>query len=513
MATGSINISSNISRSEVILQNYPPAPATEFRSKVGNTKVSLFWTDPDYSYTTTDGHTVEWAYTRIVRKTGGYPVNETDGTIVTESSVKNQYKTDPYIDTNLINDTTYYYAAFTCSKEGVFNREVVTTRMTPLNYRVMTVKINLNNSNPATCGSYADDAIGMDSSMTSSDWADFFGYKPCLHKDGKVVGYLNPNNYSEFEDGSTADITSGNSGDVMIEFPRRGIRISKNADKIITISMTDDPNNQDFTYYAHTLVTDSVDYFYLGAYNGYLELKGSDYYLRSISGKRPTPLDNDEPYASYSIEYASNLGPRYGNMGFYQWLYLQVMYLLQYKGNWNSQKIYGGINGDSRNVTGLRNSDGLNVYDKDDFKIFGLECMWGRGSWINKVYVGFREDVSDGSRDLKIQKLPLYKYTDKNNNITYGHQTVEKVCNFPDFPGDFHYYTDCIGSSEAGFIPISRGGSSTTYMCDGTSIYGGQYNVFAGAYNSNDPDLTGLFSLSLGPVYESDRTYARLLYM
>ena len=52
----------------------------------------------------------------------------------------------------------------------------------------------------------------------------------CLFKDGGVVvGYLNPNNYAQFEDGSAADITSGTDGDVMVEFPKMYIKISRDA--------------------------------------------------------------------------------------------------------------------------------------------------------------------------------------------------------------------------------------------------------------------------------------------
>ena len=51
--------------------------------------------------------------------------------------------------------------------------------------------------------------------------------KPCLFKNGAVVGYLNPDNFAQFADGTAADITSGNNGDVMIEIPKTGYKISK----------------------------------------------------------------------------------------------------------------------------------------------------------------------------------------------------------------------------------------------------------------------------------------------
>ena len=494
MSTGSINISSNISRSEVILQNYPPAPATEFRSKVGNTKVSLFWTDPDYSYTTTDGHTVEWAYTRIVRKTGGYPVNETDGTIVTESSVKNQYKTDPYIDTNLINDTTYYYAAFTCSKEGVFNREVVTTRITPLNYRIMTVKINLNNSNPSTCGSYADDASTMSSGKDVAAWQEFFGYRPCLFKDGKVVGYLDPTNFTKFEDGSDADITSGDVGDVMIQFPRRGVRISK-SEKVVSVSMTDNPNDSSFKYYAHQRGSINKDYFYLGVYAGWV----SGNKLRSLSGKSPTVSKSLNKFYTYGKANGSG----YGCMGYYQWLFLQVMYVLQFKGNLNSQNTVGYGNCDSGYIqnTGRSNTNGMIYGDSNVAKLFGIEDIWGNiYQLVNNYYSNSNYHVTTTTDDTVID---VNKYTDRGS---YGGSS----------PTVLKFYTDCMGTTEAGFTLTynSTNGSSTTYFCDHTNFYSNRIPNVGGYVNGGD--VVGLFYFNVDWNRDNDdssTTGSRLQYL
>ena len=160
------------------------------------------------------------------------------------------------------------------------------------NYKVMTVVINEADSNPATCCSYADDAVNMQSGASANaQWQEFFGYKPCLFKNGQVVGYLNPNDYSKFEDGSSADITSGDAGDVMIEFPRRGIRSVKDGNTI-RISMTDAPNDPDFKYYAHQRGTVSKDAFYIGAYVGTYANNSSEtssstsIKIRSLSGHK-----------------------------------------------------------------------------------------------------------------------------------------------------------------------------------------------------------------------------------
>ena len=79
-------------------------------------------------------------------------------------------------------------------------------------YQTYGVSIDLSNA-----------AVGMVAG--SPDWykmSIFNKIKPCLFKNGAVVGYLNPDNFAQFEDGSVADITSGDAGDVMIEIPKTG---------------------------------------------------------------------------------------------------------------------------------------------------------------------------------------------------------------------------------------------------------------------------------------------------
>ena len=166
----------------------------------------------------------------------------------------------------------------------------------------------------------------------SDEWDTLFGVKPCLFQNGVVVGYLNPNNFAQFVDGSTADITSGNAGDVMIEFPRMGLNISTDGSNVITISVTDNPNDSNFSYLAHTRGNASRDYFYLGAYKGYTLSSN----LRSLSGKAPTV---NQTIGIFRTQ-AHNNGTGYENSGFYQLTFRQALYTLKYK-NLNSQVAVG----------------------------------------------------------------------------------------------------------------------------------------------------------------------------
>lgn len=467
---GVINIGSNPGLWGASLGQYAPKPCKNLTAKAGNRAVVLKWEDPE-DYTTTDNYPVEWSNTRIVRKTGSYPVDENDGTIVVTSSTRNQYKSNGYTDSGLTNYTTYYYRAFSCSTDGVYNHEQIQASVQPIPYKVMTVKINLSNSNPANCGSYADDASTMSSGKDVAAWQEFFGYRPCLFKNGKVVGYLDPKNFTKFENGTNADITSGNAGDVMIQFPRRGVRISKSG-KVVTVSMTDNPNDSSFKYYAHQRGNSNKDYFYLGVYDGWI----SGNKLRSLSGKSPTVSTTLNQFDTYG---KAN-GTGYGCMGYYQWLFIQVMYVLQFRGNLNSQNTVGYGNCSSGYIqnTGRSNTNGMIYGDNNVAKLFGIEDIWGN-IWqlVNNYYSNSNYHVTTTTDDTVTD---VNKYTDRGS---YGGSDSTS----------WNYYTDCIGTTEAGFTLTynSTNGSSTTYFCDDVCFYSGCV-PFVGGYYS-DGDFAGLF--------------------
>lgn len=462
---GVINIGSNPGLYGASLGQYAPKPCYNFTAKATDSCVALKWSDPE-DYTTTDGYLVEWASTRIVRKTGSYPVDENDGTVVVTSTTRNQYQSTAFTDSGLTNDTTYYYRAFPCSTDGIYNHEAVQVSAIPIPWKIMTVTLNLANSNPATCGSYADDATSMTSGKTVAAWQEFFGYRPCLFKNGKVVGYLNPDDYTKFVDGSTADITSGSAGDVMIEFPRRGVKISKSG-KVVTVSMTNNPNNTDFNYYAHRRGSVDKDYFYLGAYIGYVT--GSK--LRSLSGKNPSA---NYTLAQYDT-YGKALGTGYGCIGYYQYLYLQVMYTLQYKGSLNSQSVHGqGYSDSVIHASGGGNTKGL-MYGATNtgsvLKIFGIEDLWGN-AWqiINNFYVTSGFHIATTTDDTITDTS---KYTDRGS--FGGSATADG------------YITDVLGTSETGFIGSygNYKGSGTTYFCDTCSV-DAKCVLYVGGCNAGD---------------------------
>lgn len=473
MATGSINISSNISRN-TLLATYTPKQCYNLSAVPKDKIVRLQWNDPD-DYTTTDGKYVGWSYTVVIRKTGSYPINESDGTVVTKSSIKNQYSKTPFIDQGLTNGITYYYSVFACSTDGTYSHEPCRTTAVPVPYKKMTIVINTSNSNGLATGTYADDAIGMPNGKDASAWTTFFGYRPCLFKDGTVVGYLNPNDYSKFEDGSDADITSGASGNVMVEFPRRGLKISTSGNTL-SISMTEDPDDPEFTYYAHNRGNKKKDAFYVGAY-----MSGSNSILNSLSGTDwwSTTID----FTLTNVKNISDAtGDGYNILSFYQLVYIQSMFLLQYQGVRDSQRIHGEAYYQNSYKSGGLNSAGLMYGDKNFVKLFGLESFYGYQIVyaVPGVYV---------DSDYYIRTT-----TDPDADISTYMNTGQLI------PKVEKYSVNVFGTSELGFISKSGNGSSSTYFADyvGSGVnkvgatFGGQY--VSGSVSSYHYDY-GLFQL------------------
>ena len=466
-----------------------PNNVSDINLKTGNTKLTIAWSDP--SDTIIEGQTLStWKGTKLVQKVGSFPENPKDGTLLLDNQTRDKYKTNGFEITGLTNGETYYFALFPYSDTGATNLNTANRISgTPQSYRTMTAVIDLTNSNPLSSVTYADDAVGM--TAKSSDWDDFFGHYPVLFKDGTEVGKLNPNNFTQFEDGSPADISSGEAGDVMIAFPRRGLTI-KTVETKIYVSMTDDPDNSEFEYNAHTRGTTRKEVFYLGAYKGYVASSK----LRSLSGKAPTA---SQTIGTFRTQAHAN-GTGYEQSGFYQLIFRQCMYLLKYK-NLDSQSALGqGYVGGSAAVnTGATNTSGMDygtTSTTTQMKLFGLEDFWGNvWEWIDGI-------VTDSTRNILTA-------TDSFNDSGSGYKNQGQGAT----SNIGNYMSKPQGRSETGFLAKEVNGSQSTYFCDYASLsascvayFGGYWSVGASA---------GAFRLAVSNAasYSSAYVAARLMFL
>ena len=300
-------------------------------------------------------------------------------------------------------------------------------------YITMTAVIDQNNPDPLACITYEDDAKGM--SKGSPEWDKFFGTKLVLFKDGKEVRELKDDELNNL---------SPDDGDVMAKFSRKGLNI-KTVDNKVYVSMTDNPNNSDYGYYAHSRGEEAIDAFYLGAYLGYEE-NGK---LRSIKGVMPT---GNKAIGDFRTIAQAN-GKGYEQLAFYQWTFLQAMYVLKY-GNLDSQTALGkGLTGGSEHKnTGYTNGKGVNYgtnSDVEQMRFQYLEDMWGnKVQWLDGAMTG----------ENGIMKTN----TDGFNNTANNYKSHSLGIN-----EDIGGYTSSIqGSNELGFVPKTANGSDSTYYSD-----------------------------------------------
>lgn len=472
----------------------PPSNVINPSIQVGNGQLTIKWTDPND--TVVDSQLIStWAGTKLVRKVGSFPVDEKDGVVLVDNKVRGAYASTGFVDSGLTNGTTYYYQLFPYNDLGAVNKNTANRlSAAPQPFKIFGVRIDLTNSNPASAVTYTDDAVGMTAGSSAWDsMAIFKDIKPCVLKNGVVQYYLNPNDFSKKADGSAADITSGNDGDVMIEIPKTGFSITTNSN-YIDVKVTDNPNNAAFKYYAHSRAAEGDrQKLYIGAYKGY---KDGSNKLRSLSGKAPTV---SQTIGTFRSQAQAN-GSGYDMLSFYPLTLIQCLYLIKYK-NLDSQTALGqGYTGGSvAQSTGATNTAGMcygSTSTTSRVKLFGIEDFWGNvWEWIDGLFC-------DASRYIK---TAFQSFNDTGSGYTNRGQGATS-----DIGG---YMSKPQGTSEAGFIAKKVSGSSTTYFADYAYLSAGYLLIFGGRWN--DGASAGAFHLYVvcSASNSNSGVGARLMYL
>ena len=74
-------------------------------------EVQIMWTDPS-NINTYAPVPVDWAGTIVVRKEGGIPYHRWDGTVLVNSTTRDQYSQTPFVDDTVEENKKYYYGIF-----------------------------------------------------------------------------------------------------------------------------------------------------------------------------------------------------------------------------------------------------------------------------------------------------------------------------------------------------------------------------------------------------------------
>lgn len=387
-------------------------------------------------------------------------------------------------------------------------------------YRTITFTIDESKSDPSQMFT----AQWILADMTDAEIDEFFGYRPCLlDASGNVYKYLNPNDFTKDVDGNDVtnyiNWTSG-TYNVMIEYPRRWIKREKSGN-IITVSITDNPADYDngFHHYPRTrgavdLTSEDTrtaeesgkrDYFYAGAYKGYVK----DSKLRSISWFIPT---TNQTRATFRTQAKAN-GTGYWLMGYFNRDYLKDIWWARFK-NGNSQTALGRWFVDKTSwwsstgcYTGSTNTRWMH--------------WWNTSSWTdinnNRMKFAWQEDfwgnIWEWTDGLNINGYVAYASTDCSNfadDTTSGSYKNVGTCTST----SDSYITAMLWTTKGWYLPTAVGGSDSTKYCDNLWINSGARVAFSGA-GWTDASKAGVFVWSLGNASSIASAFigARLMFL
>lgn len=379
--------------------------------------------------------------------------------------------------------------------DGIETVRSDTISVTTANYQVFGVKVMENNSNPNSCCTYIEDAVGTSVATKTSlgGWADKFPFNKIRmvgFKSGKVTKEINPSNKTKYIDGSTVP----NDVDVMVEIPKvywKFTNISNGYEMRISNYKIDST----YDCYAHKVGGVEKDYIYVGAYLGYVESNK----LRSRSGVSPSASTTLTQFR----KYAQAVGSGYQQFNWFTLMLLQNLYLLAYK-NLNSQSAlgYGYTNGNSSShQTGGTNTKGMifgETGGKQQVCFLGIEDFYGNlWQWVDGM-------KTDGSFNVMV--------TPDNRTFNDNASGFKNAGKFVNSSGG-GYVSKVAHTSEGGFFPKEFSGSNTTYYSDYGSADSGFFARFGGDWNNGLYAGAFLLNVDCSPSYSHSFLGSRLVFL
>jgi len=349
-------------------------------------------------------------------------------------------------------------------------------------------------------GSYTDDAVGFEGAymdfsndvFVDNDWMSrwpFSEIKPCVMNNGNVVGYVNPNNYNEFIDGSSSNISTLGFGYLMVEIPKIYYSITKDENNIyVKIS---NKAKSGFVCTSHVYKGVELNKIYVSAY---------------LCGKQNMPnygfkTESQTSLASSSaIKYALSYGylkkydgERFEFMPYNVLKLLQCLFIIMFKST-NSQVSlgYGYKEYQKNHIVGLLDQKGMN-YGKQSagtgVKFLGLEDIYACRS---QLVTGFRLDAN-----LQPKFIDVY-----NPNMSYHPDYInDYIGSTLPFVKGSRYHRSAIDINEdgnnIGFFASDNSTDKTLGFCDGCQMVNSETAAVDFGYAGATGDNMGMFAQSL----------------
>lgn len=343
-------------------------------------------------------------------------------------------------------------------------------------YKTYTIKREENSSPSSFFVEYLDDAASLSQGDTEFD--TFFWYRPVLlNNNWEVTAELNPNNFQRDIDDNVVNISGWDN--VMIEFPRRWIKMSKTWN-VVTLSITDNPDAEadGFQYYAHSRWTfDSPikkDNFYLWVYKGRVSTAKNA--LVSWSWQTITTSTSFPDFIEYARANDWNSWDNwYEIQGFYQRMYIIALYMMKH---WNPdvQTIIGNgyVNGSGIQTTWATNTLWMNGCTNPSTQTWRVKLFWLEDlRWNAHEFVWWYCSDTDYHIKTKLSNF-------NSDMATYTRQPADLVTNRQ------NYNVVAIAwDNTSMFMPTDSYSNSSynTYYCDNTQILDSRRWYWWASYN------------------------------
>ena len=363
-------------------------------------------------------------------------------------------------------------------------------------------------SDPSAAVTYLEDAVGMTpaamdytaGTFNYGSWAKaFFMPKPCMLKyDGTVDYYLDPNDYTKKEDGTTASDVANTDyeGNAMMEWGQNGYKIwykivptdSNNGADVYISNKQQDTDYHCWSFYD----CDGTikDHFYTAIYNG-SKISSK---LRSLSGQTCSTYTNMS--TEYSLATANNTtsSVHWCMETYADWVLINLLLILISK-SLNSQTAFGygyAYNNPSAISTGTGDTKGLFWGESTGeylVKVFGMENRWGN---ILRRIVGW--NINSGVSAIKLT------YGTDDGSTKTGYNTTGSATGYL-MSGvtltSSGYISKQYFSDKGFFTPAAVSGSDSTYYSDyNYSVSSSGFAALVGGYWS-DGLYAGAFCVSL----------------
>lgn len=477
------NVQTNIDRT-------PPGNVTNLAADTASGAVTVKWTDPVDS---------DWFATRVVRKLYSYPTNPDDGTTVVTSTVRDQYKTNGYVDAGLTNGAEYFYQLFPMDAALNVNTNVKNqVKATPQAVLSFGLAWNKTTGQVTRLGDAVGRNVSTAEGIKTSDFSNVYpwgGMRRCnLAANGTVTSYQGDPTFAH----------DGTKGNVMVEIPKFWTKKVPTTDGYEfwiangpTAGFTIHPA---FYRDRGTGKADEVEKRYVGAFLG--SKVGSK--LFSYSNVVAANFTDIGTFR----EMAQSHGAGWGIEDFHLVSAIQLLYLVEFA-NFNSQTAIGV--GDTKNsyseykllTVGATAIHGNNTYGKTVADRFvradtvvsyrGIEDVFGAMSrYVDGIFITTGSAYLIGNRAF--------------NNTGQGYTTtIQTAFDGSDVTGQI---SDIFGDGAAGFLPKTLEGTSNSGLYD-YATFAGSSNVHTGG-DSSDDYAAGIFRMNTATTWYSVGQYPRV---